>query len=305
MNTKNILKEACVLLMIAIMVLSTVVVTANTINNQKQNIFLEENFEEGIIPPTGWVVTGAEWSISTDAMYGNYSAKFYDPTHSKTADLISPDLGFPDVINVYIYFGFKNPDGLDTLSVSVSYGGPWYTLANYSDPVEQYKVNFLTTEVYFNLLKIKFTVVDGGGDGIYLDRIIVSDRAINYPPFAPTITGQARGIVGRGYEYKFMSIDPEGDKIEYCIDWGDNSGEICIGPYQSGQNALATHVWSEKDDYSIKAKAKDSKGAESEWATLPVSMPKAKYLVFYKFLNNFPVLQKLLSLPFFQRILET
>ncbi len=47
------MKEACVLLSVVIMVLSTVVVTANTVNNVEQGILLEENFEEGIMPPTG------------------------------------------------------------------------------------------------------------------------------------------------------------------------------------------------------------------------------------------------------------
>jgi len=298
---RNILKEACVLLTVVIMVLSTVVVTANTVNNGKQNIFLEENFEEGIMPPTGWTVTGNEWSISTDAMYGNYSAKFYDPTHSKTADLISPDLEFPDVIKVNICFGFKNPDGLDTLSVLVSYGGPWYPIAEYSDPVEQYTVDCLINEVYFGILKIKFTVVDGGGDGIYLDYIIVSDKVINYPPLAPTITGKVNGKPAKEYEYKFMSTDPEGNNINYCIDWGDNSSEIIIGPYLSGDDASATHVWSEKGNYAIKAKARDVYGAESEWATLTVSMPKDKgiNLIFTEFL------QKLFQhFPFFEKILD-
>ncbi len=67
---------------------------------------------------------------------------------------------FADVVKVYISFWFKNPDGLDTLSVSVSYGGPWYPIAEYSDPVEQYTLYCPITEIIFGILKIKFTVVE-------------------------------------------------------------------------------------------------------------------------------------------------
>src|SRR4030042_3709694 len=181
--SRNIFKEAYVLLSIVIIVLSTVVVTADTVNNVKQVVLLEENFEEGVMPPTDWTMTSNEWSISTDAMYGNYSAKFYDPTHSKTESLISPDLTY-DVADVYISFWYKNPDGLDTLTVSVSYGGPWYVIAEYSDPVEQYTLYHPTTEIIFGSLKIKFTVTSGGGEGIYLDYIIERNTNANYQPYA-------------------------------------------------------------------------------------------------------------------------
>jgi len=109
------------------------------------------------------------------------------------------------------------------------------------------------------------------------DDIIVRQITVeNQPPNAPTITGQAKGKPGTEYEYKFVSTDPDGDNITYCIDWGDNTGEICIGPYPSSAEASAKHTWSEKDDYIIKAKARDLYGAESDWATLTVNMPKVK-----------------------------
>jgi hypothetical protein len=98
----------------------------------------------------------------------------------------------------------------------------------------------------------------------------------NKSPYKPTITGQVKIRPNREYEYKFVSMDPEGDDIEYCIDWGDNSSEVIIGPYPSGAEATAKHAWSEEGSYIIKAKARDVYGAESDWATLTVSMPKNK-----------------------------
>ena len=138
------------------------------------------------------------------------------------------------------------------------------------------------------------------------DDIIVSHIAEDQPPTSPTITGQASGKPGTEYTYTFVSTDPDGDNIKYCIDWGDNTGEVCIGPYTSGVEASAKHTWSEKGSYTIKAKARDVYGAESDWATLTVSMPKSKTKVtntpFLQFLqsllekhNVFPILQKILQ----------
>ena len=299
---RNIIKEACVLLTIVIMVLSTVVVSANTVNNGERAILLEENFEKGIMPPTGWNVTGNEWSISTDSMYGNYSAKFYDPTNSKNVSLISPEILYDDVVNVYISFWFKNPDGLDTLSVWISYsaGTIWYKLAEYSDPVEQYTLYNPTYELIFGTLMIKFTVVSGGGEGIDLDYIIVSTNKPNYPPLAPSITGTSKGKPGTSYDYTFLTTDPNKDQIHYFVNWGDDTEDILEGPYESGDPVTASHIYAEKGTYSIKVKAIDKYGSESKWGTFAVSMPKSKTinipLFLQEFFQRFPFFEKILNL---------
>jgi len=110
----------------------------------------------------------------------------------------------------------------------------------------------------------------------------------NSPPDKPTISGEANGKPNTEYEYKFISTDPEEDNITYCIDWGDDTEEVCIGPYLSSIEASTTHTWSEKGNYIIKAKARDVNGAESNWATLSVSMPKNKLsnMILFKIFEN-------------------
>ena len=98
----------------------------------------------------------------------------------------------------------------------------------------------------------------------------------NDPPIVPDIEGPASGKPGVEYTYGFCSEDPDGDDMFYCIDWGDGSGEVCIGPFSSGICATADHTWSEQGTYIIKAKAKDIHDAESEWATKEVKMSKNK-----------------------------
>ena len=56
---------------------------------------------------------------------------------------------------------------------------------------------------------------------------------MNEPPSIPEINGPTKGNAGTEYTYEFCSSDLEGDDIYYCVDWGDDSGEICVGPNPS------------------------------------------------------------------------
>ena len=122
---------------------------------------------------------------------------------------------------------------------------------------------------------------------------------LDEPPETPIINGESSGKAGTVYNYIFVSNDPEEDNITYCIDWGDNTAEVCIGPYNSGVKVSANHTWSEEGDYTIKVKARDALGAESEQATLEISMPKNKAinipLFLQRFFQRFPMFEKILN----------
>ena len=96
---------------------------------------------------------------------------------------------------------------------------------------------------------------------------------INEPPNTPTIEGPISGKAGVEYKYTFVTTDPEEYDIYYWINWGDGTNTSWIGPYPSGEDITLNHTWSEQGTYEIKAKAKDVRGSESDWATLPVTMP--------------------------------
>jgi parallel beta-helix repeat protein len=126
----------------------------------------------------------------------------------------------------------------------------------------------------------------------YLPLVISSN-----PPDAPAITGSTSGTAGEEYEYSFVTTDPNGDDVYYYIDWGDESFEEWIGPYESGEEVKVSHTWDEEGTYTIKAKAKDIYNAESDWGTLEVSMPRNKLsnMFFLQFLERlferFPLLE--------------
>ena len=126
----------------------------------------------------------------------------------------------------------------------------------------------------------------------------------NDPPTKPNITGPKDGKAGTSYTYNLTSTDPDGDDIdEYVINWGDGPDEIVAGPFTSGLPATASHTWTSQGTYTIKAKAKDINGAESDWSEpFTVRMPRERMItgLFMRFLqqlsNTFPILQQLLGL---------
>jgi len=133
--------------------------------------------------------------------------------------------------------------------------------------------------------------IDDLGDLIALEVI----ERYNSPPEKPIINGTTFGKVHTYITYGFKSTDPEGDDILFYIDWDDGFAVRNIGPFPSGEEAFYYHYWPYWGVYNIKAKAVDIYGAESDWATLEVSMPKNKVWLspLYQLLEWFPMLQHL------------
>jgi len=127
--------------------------------------------------------------------------------------------------------------------------------------------------------------------------------SINIPPDTPSIKGLENGKTGAEYTYNFSTRDADIDNVYYCIDWGDNSTSGWIGPYSSGEIIYENHSWNKKGTYTIKAKAKDVFDAESDWATLTVTMPcsynkpipQFLELLYQRFPNAFPILRQRLG----------
>jgi hypothetical protein len=94
----------------------------------------------------------------------------------------------------------------------------------------------------------------------------------NQPPDRPTISGSRIIIGGLEYKYKFKATDPDGQDIEYKIDWDDGSGEDWMGPYSSGEEITLGHKWTEKGDYHIKAWTRDAAGAKSSQGTYKITV---------------------------------
>jgi hypothetical protein len=77
-------------------------------------------------------------------------------------------------------------------------------------------------------------------------------------------------------------------------DWGDGTISEWVGPFGSGLTATAQHSWTEKGTYSVRVKAKDIQGDESNWSEpLSVTMPLSQTIIgsFFEALEqHFPFL---------------
>lgn len=95
----------------------------------------------------------------------------------------------------------------------------------------------------------------------YFDGILDEIKIIKFPggnkQESPEISGPTKGEPGIGYNYTFVTNDPEEDNIWLYIDWGDGEVEDWIGPYESGEEVVVGHTWEESGIYTIKAKSKD------------------------------------------------
>jgi len=127
---------------------------------------------------------------------------------------------------------------------------------------------------------------------------------INLAPEIPTIDGPISGKKGEISHYNISTSDLNGDMVYYWVLWYDNCpGITWDGPYLSGEYIIKEYSWEDEGDFTIKVKAKDTNGEESDWATLEVTMPKYKIDFIKNFLNSqftnlsllFKILQKLIE----------
>ena len=143
-----------------------------------------------------------------------------------------------------------------------------------------------------------------GSTGIWFGNALHAFGAVesNAPPKSPTISGSTEGVAGKEYYYMFSISDPDNNPVQIFVDWGDGTN---AWSYESvpGYSIRMSHTWGSQGTYIIKAKARDTLGAESNWTTLQVTMPLSYEPPHYPFItwlverfpNAFPILRYLLG----------
>jgi Peptidase family C25/Propeptide_C25/PKD domain len=194
-----------------------------------------------------------------------------------------------DPNNDQIYYLFNWGDGSSSTwlgpyssGLTVAGSHAWSAIGNYTVKVKARDINGATSD--------------------WSEPLMIS-IVLNDAPGTPTITGPASGAPGKSYLFKMQTTDANGDTVFYFIDWGDGTTTDWLGPFNSGAEASTTHSWSEKGTWSVKIKAKDAVGDESDWGTMDITMPfeyRFSFQVFLdhlfeRFPNIFPVLRHLMG----------
>jgi len=240
----------------------------------------------------GASTTGPEWNFKTVEKPVNYPPEFSNenPANGATNVPVTTSL-------LSIYISDKEGDGFSwTIETSPFIG------SSFGENENNGTKNCVISGLELNKTYTWFVNATDSGSTQTTTKIYTfkTETVFNNPPSKPIINGPVNGVVGVSYTFTFTSTDPDGDNIKYYIDWGDLYVTNWTLFYESGDSYSEKHQWMITGDYLIKAKAKDTKNAESEWATLKVSMPRNKdaNFLFLKILNRYPVLFGLLKISF-------
>jgi agmatine/peptidylarginine deiminase len=125
-------------------------------------------------------------------------------------------------------------------------------------------------------------------------------RLDNDPPEIIDFYGPTKGRAGEEYTYCVVAVDPDYDIIFVRWNWKDGNTTDWIGPYNSGEEICATHVWNMEGTFNIEVKIMDAYGAEVS-ANLDVKIPRSKSLQYNIFYNIFEELGQ--RYPIFKMII--
>ncbi len=183
---------------------------------------------------------------------------------------------------------------------------PGYHVILFKEFVNEEKTQIRTIEANFPRVfeDIYYAEVSQDGYSVTLNngttyQIYSYEDIPNSKPNAPIINGPNSGKLGQTLSFKFNAIDPDGDDVSYFIDWGDNSTTGWTRTLPSGTFFNSSHIWTEKENYTIKAKSMDIYGAESDWAIFEITIPKIKVtnllLFLQRIFHRFPFFEKILN----------
>jgi pyrrolidone-carboxylate peptidase len=175
----------------------------------------------------------------------------------------------------------------------IAYLGMWYQTIHKDDNVNPCKA------AGFIHVSSGIALIDAmNATNVTIRETIEYLSCADNPPEKPTIRGPTVGKIGNIYDYTFSADDPENDEIFYYITWGDTQQEKWIGPYESGEKVIISHLWDKSGIYRIRVFAMDICGAISEPETIEVIMLKDKTVThpIFLILEKFPLIEKLLIL---------
>jgi hypothetical protein len=137
---------------------------------------------------------------------------------------------------------------------------------NYSEPINVGDVTEVTLTGFNDGGTYYFAATaydEDDNESAYSEELVhtfSNGKPINNNPTTPSVPGgPSSGYTQTNYTFNTTASDPDGDALQYRFDWGD-------GVISSWGAASQSHSWSSSSNICVKAQAKDSKGAFSDWS---------------------------------------
>jgi len=207
-----------------------------------------------------------------------------------------PFHGDPDVEYTY---SFRSEDiEKNKIKYIVEWGDGTKTESNYYSSNQTVELPNTWDEPGDYIIKAQ-AIDEYGAESIESEyNIRIGDKA----PHKPDIDGPISGGPNVEIDFEFSAIDPEGDQVWFDIDWDDGNVLTDVGPYESGEVATISHIWTTQGTYIIKARARDTYYNYSDWESYQIKIPRFRgfnynlfELFFERFQNTFPILKYLLG----------
>ena len=228
------------------------------------------------------------------------------------------------------------------VKISDNGGSSWSILWEFQGNIDEWQQNFFELNNWIGkTVKIGFQYVTGDksiSQGWSIDKIVIKvddenkyeedfeDYEVgeawgewiiktdesppeNHPPYEPTINGPNRGGKNTPLAFAFQALDLDLDKVSYYIEWGDGDTSGWTQYFPIGAASyIEEHTYELEGTYTIKAKAKDERNAESGWTEHQIKITKprsrqANNILFITHLEN--LLELLLkSFPLLNMIID-
>jgi len=167
-----------------------------------------------------------------------------------------------------VVLGYASDDnGMNYWEWEWKWKGGSKTNSSYFETAEyvEFRIDIYGLHEGWNLITVRFKNIYGATGE---DCVNVTYNPSNTPPNKPsTPEGPTEGKVKETLHFNTVTTDPDGDSLEYLIDWGDGTNTGWLGPITSGTPFETFHAWDEPGTYEVKAKARDLPYLEeSEWS---------------------------------------
>jgi hypothetical protein len=263
---KYFLKNAGVLLIAVVMVLSTVIVTGNKVNTSAVGASVSDD-----------VIT---WHVSSSTVFNDPPNKpsLTGPTQGDVGVeyTFSTSAVDPDGDNVYFYWDWA--DGTNS-----GWLGPYNSGQSAS-------AKHTWSEAGTYCIKVKAKDINGA-ESVWSDPLCVTiGGGENNPPNRPSKpSGPVTGEPGVEYTYTTSTTDPDNDKVKYGWEWTqDNTVDGWTNLYNSGATCSVKLTFDEVGTYYLRVLAEDEHGAQSGFSS-SLAVVISEECIDFKDFNSCPI----------------